>query len=132
MIQWYSRLFFDKLMRKMTTNMTLQRKTTSNFTLHRNRDISFTVSFILRAINKCYILTMLLILLLPLLVDPTQKKDRKRLERISMMHMCMRMHDDTLLYAQSWIFNWYFKRYEYSTKMHSPSFKLINKDWIFQ
>lgn len=101
MIQWYSRLFFDKLMRKMTTNMTLQRKTTNNFTLQRNRDISFTGSFILRAINKRYILTMLLILLLPLLVDPTQKKERKRLGRISMIHMCMRMHDDTLLYAQS-------------------------------
>lgn len=131
MIQWYSRLFFDKLMRKMTTNMTLQRKTTNNFTLQINRDISF--SFILRAINKCYILTMLLILLLPLLVwSHTEERKKEAWENKHDTYVvwgCMMTHS-------------YMRRVEYSTdivkdmniqpKCTVLHFKLINKDWIFQ
>lgn len=93
MIQWYSRLFFNKLMRKMTTNMTLQRKTTNNFILQGNRVISFTGSFILRAINKHYILTMLLILLLPLLVwSHTEERKKEAWEN----------KHDTYVYEDAW------------------------------
>lgn len=132
MIQWYSRLFFDKLMRKMTTNMTLQRKTTKNFTLQRNRDISF--SFILRAINKRYILTMLLILLLPLLVwSHTEERKKEAWEY---------KHDTYVYEFAWWHIHSYMRRVEYSTdivkdmniqpKCTVLHFKLINKDWIFQ